>query len=222
MGRLRILVIEDDEHMARALSVALSAVGYEVETLADGITLDAATTRFHPDLAMLDVMLPQGPDGFALARHLRALGTPVLFLTARDGLQDRLAGFDAGADDYIVKPFAMAELLARTRAVLRRSGRLTSPIVEVRDLLIDDANRTVTRGGEPVEVTPTEFNLLWTLAREPGRTFSKLQLLSLVWGFDQYDPNLVEVHVSSLRRKLEALGPRLVHTERGQGYVVRP
>ncbi|MHB8467852.1 MAG: response regulator transcription factor [Acidimicrobiales bacterium] len=216
----RLLVVEDDEHLARALSVSLGAAGYEVRTLHDGASL-AEASEFHPDLAVLDVMLPNGPDGFAVARHMRALGVGVLFLTAADALEDRLAGFASGADDYLVKPFAMSELMARIRAVLRRSGRLTSPLIEVRDLVIDDANRVVTRGGKVVDLTPTEYSLLWTLAREPGRVFSKLQLLSLVWGFDQYDPNLVEVHVSSLRRKLGPFGPRLVHTERGRGYVVR-
>jgi DNA-binding response OmpR family regulator len=116
----------------------------------------------------------------------------------------------------------MAELLARVHVVLRRNGRLASPIVEIRDLVIDDSTRTATRAGEKVDLTPTEYSLLWTLARDPGRIFSKLQLLSLVWRFDQYDPNLVEVHISSLRRKLEAFGPRLIHTERGVGYVLRP
>ena len=215
-------MVEDDEHLSRALTVALGAVGFDVETMPDGHALTAAVERFHPDLALLDVMLPKGPDGFALARQLRALGVPLLFVTAADALDDRLAGFAAGADDYVIKPFAMAELLARASAVLRRSGRLVSKVVEVRDLVVDEANRTVTRAGTSVELTDTEFNLLWTLTRRPGRVLSKVQLLSLVWGFDQYDPNLVEVHVSSLRRKLEALGPRLVHTERGRGYVVRP
>jgi len=219
----RVLMVEDDVYLARAVAVALRAVGYEVETVAHGNALRETTDRFHPDLAVLDVRLPSGPDGFALARQVRAeVGIPVLFLTAADALEDRLAGFEAGGDDYLVKPFAMAELLARIHVVLRRNGRLASPIIEIRDLVIDDSTRTATRAGEKVDLTPTEYSLLWTLARDPGRIFSKLQLLSLVWRFDQYDPNLVEVHTSSLRRKLEAFGPRLIHTERGVGYVLRP
>jgi DNA-binding response OmpR family regulator len=148
-------------------------------------------------------------------------GIPVIFLTAADALQDRLTGFEAGGDDYVVKPFAMAELLARVRALLRRSGRLDSPVIEIRDLLIDDSAKQAFRSGASLDLTPTEFELLSVLARSPNEVYSKGQLLSQVWGFDAYDPNLVEVHMSALRRKLEAHGPRLVHTVRGRGYVFR-
>ena len=145
----------------------------------------------------------------------------MLFLTAADAVEDRLRGFEVGGDDYLVKPFAMAELLARIRALLRRTGRETSATRQVRDLMIDEASRTVHRAGVQVDLTGTEFDLLWALARNPGATLSKVQLLSQVWGFDLYEPNLVEVHVSALRRKLEAHGPRVIHTERGRGYVLR-
>jgi DNA-binding response OmpR family regulator len=222
-SRPRVLVVEDDAALRRALVATLDASGFEVLGLADGLELTDEVDRFRPDLAVLDVGFGTGPDGFTQARLLRGQhGVPVIFVTAADALEDRLRGFEVGADDYLVKPFAMAELLARARVVLRRSGRLSSPTIEVRDLLVDEANRLVRRGGEVVELTKTEFEVLCALAREPGRVLSKVQLLALVWGFDEFAPNLVEVHVSSLRRKLEAHGPRLIHTERGEGYVLRP
>jgi DNA-binding response OmpR family regulator len=146
----------------------------------------------------------------------------MLFVTAADALEDRLRGFELGADDYLVKPFPMAELIARVRAILRRSGRLRSPTLEVRDLVLDEVNNIALRSGQPLDLTPTEFNLLHTLAKDAGKVFSKSRLLSLVWGWENYPHNLVEVHISALRRKLEEHGPRLIHTERGAGYVLRP
>jgi DNA-binding response OmpR family regulator len=216
------MIIEDDTALRLAITVALEAVGYTSTALADGRGVDAVATAFRPDLAIVDVRLPVGPDGFCLGQTLRIAGVPVVFVTAADALEERLRGFEIGADDYLVKPFAMAELLARVNAVLRRSGRASSASFEVRDLLIDDVNRVAIRGGEQLELTKTEFDLLSTLAREPGRVFSKIQLLSLVWGFEDYAPNVVEVHMSALRRKLEMHGPRLILTERGEGYVLRP
>ena len=219
----RILLVEDDQSLAFALRVGLRRAGYLVEVAENGSNFADLVDHFRPDLALLDISLPGELNGFNLAAELRARSdAPLLFVTAADTLQDRLAGFEAGADDYVVKPFALAELLARVRAVLRRSGRLVSGAVQIRDLVIDDTHRTVTRAGQPVPLTPTEFDLLSTLARAPGTVFSKAQLLSLVWGFAQYDQNLVEVHVSALRRKVERGGVRLIHTERGVGYVLRP
>ncbi len=219
----RLLVVEDDESLRHGIDSVLVGNGYQVRAVPDGDDLDDLIMQYRPDLALLDVRLPGALDGFAIADRLRTeAGTPVLFITAADALEDRLRGFDLGADDYLVKPFAMAELLARVRAVLRRSGRLSSSTHEFRDLLVDEAERLILRGGVPVEVTKKEFELLAVLAREPGRVFSKVRLLSLVWGFDEYDSNLVEVYVSTLRRKLESLGPRLIHTERGEGYVLGP
>ena len=223
MSAPRLLFIEDDPSLREAVTVTLRQAGYEVRSDADGSDLASAVAEFHPDLAILDVRLPEGDDGIALATRLRAMtDLPIVFVTAADNLDDRLRGFEVGADDYLVKPFAVAELLVRVRAVLRRAGRLSSPTYEVFDLFIDEANRTARRGSTDLSLTKTEFELLMVFAREPGRVFSKTQLLSLVWGFDGYQGNLVEVHVSALRRKLEALGGRLIHTERGEGYVLRP
>src|SRR5439155_20614332 len=142
---------------------------------------------------------------------------PIVFLTARDAVRDRLTGFGLGADDYLVKPFALEELLARVRAVLRRTGRLGAPL-EAGDVLIDEQAGLATRGGESLQLTPTELRLLAYLIRNRGLVMSKHQILSQVWGYEAYDPNLVEVHVSALRRKLEARGPRILETVRGLGY----
>jgi two-component system OmpR family response regulator len=173
------------------------------------------------DSPILDITLP-GPDGLALARALRARSDlPILFLTARDGLDDRLAGFAAGADDYLVKPFALAELLARMQALLRRSGRRLSATIEVGDLVLDESASAAWRAGRPLGLTPTEFRLLAYLLARRGRTVSKAELLTQVWGYGSYDPNLVEVRISSLRRKLEAHGTRILHTVHGHGYTVR-
>lgn len=219
----RVLVVEDDGLIRSTLEVALAGEGYVVLALPDGTSLLSCLEEFRPDLALLDVRLPTGPDGYGMARSLRDRSTlPILFLTAADTVDDRLAGFQAGGDDYLVKPFSMAELLARVQALLRRAGRLTSRSWQVADLVVDDGARSVARGGVPVELTRTEYDLLAMLAQNVGVVLSKTQLLTKVWGFDAYDANLVEVHMSALRRKLEAAGPRLIHTVRGAGYVLRP
>ena len=220
--RPRVLVVEDDTPIRSALEVALRAEGYEVRAEPDGSALMQVAEQFLPDLAVLDVRLPVGPDGFVMAGLLRRVSTlPVLFLTAADSVEDRLAGFQAGADDYLVKPFSMAELLARVSALLRRCGRLASPTWQLGDLVVDDGARTVVRGGVPLELTRTEYDLLAMLAQHVGRVLSKTQLLTSVWGFEAYDANLVEVHMSALRKKLESAGPRVIHTVRGAGYVLR-
>jgi DNA-binding response OmpR family regulator len=218
----RLLLVEDDDSLRASLADALRSCGFTVLALPDGATLLDSVATFLPDAAILDIGLGDGPDGFELAQTLRQHAScSIVFLTARDGLQDRLQGFEIGADDYIVKPFAFAELLARVRAVLRRSGRLATQVIEIRDLIFDEQNHTAVRGGQKLELTQTEFELLRVFAREPNKAFSKPQLLSLVWDFDEYDPNLVEVHVSALRKKMEARGPRMIHTVRGVGYELR-
>ena len=208
--------------MRTSLEVALREEGYQVCACADAVALRLVLEQFRPDLAILDVRLAAGPDGYATARLLRAQSElPVIMLTAADAVAERLEGFNAGADDYLVKPFSMAELLARVDALLRRAGSLISAVRQIGDVIIDHAARTVLRAGTTMELTRTEFDLLATLAKHPGQVLSKVQLLSQVWGFDAYDVNLVEVHMSSLRRKLEAQGPRIIQTVRGVGYVVR-
>ena len=216
----RVVLVEDDPLIRDAVGDSLRDAGMEVEALADGADLAAVLDRFRPDVAVLDVMLP-GRDGLALARECCGpRDVPVVFVTARDTVPDRLAGFAAGGDDYLVKPFAVEELLVRLRAVLRRTGR-GQQVVGVGDLVVDETAAVAVRDGAPLDLTATEFKLLVHLARHRGQTLSKVQLLTQVWGYEAYDPNLVEVHVSALRRKLEAHGPRLLHTVRGLGYVLR-
>lgn len=215
-----VLLVEDAPAIRLAVRAALTAEGFAVEPLADGATLEQELTRVRPDLVVLDVMLP-GRDGFALLEVVRATGdVPVLMLTARDATADRVRGLTSGADDYLVKPFAMAELVARCRVLLRRGGVV--PVLRVGDLELRDEGRQVSRAGAPIELTETERRVLAYVAARPGRTVSKTQLLTAVWGYDGFDPNLVEVHVSALRRKLEQHGPRVLHTVRGAGYRFDP
>lgn len=206
-----------------ALGVALEAEGYRFRGEADGTAIRRTCEEFSPDLAILDVRLPVGPGGYAIARRMRFSGdVPLLFLTVANTPADRLAGFAAGGDGYLAKPFVMDELLARVRALLRRSGKLESDEWQLAGLAINRATRTVSRGGRVIDLTATEFDLLDVLARHQGHTLSKLQLLQQVWGLDAYGENMVEVHVSALRRKLETQGPRLIHTIFKVGYVLRP
>ena len=218
----RIVVVEDDDSLRHALEVTLREEGYEVAALANGDVVDATFDAFRPDLAILDIRLPGPMSGLEIARAWRGRSDlPILFVTAADSVEDRVAGFDAGGDDYLTKPFAMPELLARVHALLRRAGRLSSSVRQLGDIVMDEGARTVHRNGKAIELTRREFDLLATLARRPGQVFSKDRLLVLVWGYEHYDRNVVEVHVSALRRKLEVHGPRAVHTVRGIGYVLR-
>jgi len=216
----RVLVVEDDAAIRDSVAGALSDAGYTVHGLPDGSRLEAELERFRPDVVIVDWMLP-GRDGPTLARVVRARSpAPVMLLTARDAVADRLRGFEAGVDDYLAKPFAVAELLARLRVVLRRTGG-TQTVVQVDDLLVDPAAAVVSRAGQRLELTATELRLLTFLAENRDRVLSPTQILTQVWGYDDYADNLVQVHVSALRRKLEAHGPRLLHTVRGVGYVLR-
>jgi two-component system, OmpR family, response regulator len=219
-GDARVLVVEDADAIRAAVESGLLGAGHEVVARPDGRDLERVLTEFRPDLVVLDVMLP-GRDGFALLRVVRSHSDAgVVMLTARDGIDDRLRGFDTGADDYVVKPFVLAELVARVGALLRRLGRVQSTIT-VADLMVDPDAGRVRRGASEIVLTATEFKFLCYLAEHRDKVVTKTQILSAVWGFDVYDANLVEVHISALRRKLEQHGPRLLHTLRGLGYVLR-
>jgi len=213
----RVVVVEDDAAVREAIVGALRGEGFAAHGLADAVAPEPLLA-FAPDLAILDVMLPSG-DGLTLARALRTQRElAIIFLTARDAVADRVAGLELGADDYLIKPFALEELLARARAVLRRTGQLPS-VLEVGELLIEEDAGAVSWARRTLDLTPTELRLLAFLARHRGQVLSKDQLLTQVWGYDAYDRNLVEVHVSALRRKLRAAGaPALIHTVRGLGY----
>jgi DNA-binding response OmpR family regulator len=219
----RILVIEDDEDIAQALQRSLRMEGYEVRTAGDGAEgLEQAHT-FAPDLVILDLGLPK-VDGIDVARSLRERDDlPILILTARDALESRVEGLDAGADDYLVKPFERQELLARLRALLRRRPPRGSAPLRVGDLSLNVDTHEVSRAERALELTQREFELLEYLMRNERIVISRQRLLDEVWGYDPFSTtNTIEVFVSNLRRKLEADGePRLLHTIRGAGYVLR-
>jgi two-component system, OmpR family, response regulator MprA len=222
---VRILVVDDEPAVRHAVDRALRLEGYETQLAADGLeALDALAER-APDALVLDVLMPH-LDGIEVCRRLRAAGdrTPVLVLTARDGVPDRVRGLDAGADDYLVKPFALEELLARLRALLRRTTAAEQDeVLRHADLELDPAGHTVRRGRRPIELTRTEFLLLELFLRHPRQVLTRSQIFERVWGYD-FGPasNSLEVYVGYLRRKLEAGGePRLLQTVRGVGYVLR-
>lgn len=217
-----MLLIDDEAAVRQDLAVAFRGEGYCVRVEPDGSALREVAEEFQPDVAVVDLRLPVGPDGLAMARMLRqADDVPVLILSSVDSLEGRLAAFDAGAEDHVAKPFSTAEVVARTQALLRRAGRLASGPLRVADIVIDDSTHTVSRSGEPVNLTSIEYDLLLLLARRANRILSKPHLLAKLGDVDAYDPNIIEVHVSALRRKLEAHGPRVIDTVRGVGYVLR-
>jgi len=220
-GTPRVLVVEDSETIREMIGEALAEAGYHTDTRRDGDELEEALDGLRPDLVVLDVMLP-GRDGFALIDVIREWGDiGIVLITARDALQDRLRGLDGGADDYVVKPFELAELVSRVGAVLRRRGRLPQ-VVQVGDLMLDVDAGVAARDGHRLDLTGTELRLLTFLVEQRGAIVNAGQILNAVWGYDAYDPNLVQVHVSGLRRKLEAHGPRMLHTVRGIGYRLQP
>lgn len=219
----RVWLVEGDARLRNSLVGLFEQEGYEVCAEPDGSDLEGVLQRFHPDLAILDLSLPGRSDGYSLARRIRSQGdVPIVFVTAADSPDARVEAFKVGADDYIVKPILTAELLGRVRAILRRAGRERSAVLQVDDLVIDEAGRTAVFGGRTLDLTATEFELLLSLVRHRGRVLSKAQLMSHLWGLDDdVDPNRLEFQVSSLRRKLEAHGPRRIHTVRGVGYVFK-
>jgi len=222
----RILVVDDERALRDSLRRALALEGYEVELATDG--QDAlqrlAADPVAPDAIVLDVLMP-GLDGLEVARRLREAGdrTPILMLTARAEVEDRVAGLDAGADDYVVKPFALDELFARVRALLRRADREESEVLRFADLELEPATREVRRGGERIELTRTEFALLELFLRNPRQVLTLSLIFERVWGYDfGLSSNSLDVYIGYLRRKTEAGGrPRLIYTVRGVGYALR-
>ncbi|GAB3016985.1 DNA-binding response regulator [Nocardioides flavus (ex Wang et al. 2016)] len=226
-SRPRVLVVDDDRAVRDSLRRSLEFNGYEVVLAADGAEGLVAVGSHQPDVVVIDVMMPR-LDGIETTRALRAAGNdvPVLVLTARDAVGDRVEGLDAGADDYLTKPFALEELLARLRALLRRvvpDGDAENEVLSFADLTMDVASRDVSRGGRAIELTRTEFTLLEMFLRRPRRVLDRSFILEEVWGYDfPTSANSLEVYVGYLRRKTEAEGePRLIQTVRGVGYVLK-
>jgi two-component system response regulator MprA len=227
---MRILVVDDDQAVRESLRRSLAFNGYEVDLARDGLEALAAIADRRPDAVVLDVMMPR-LDGVETCRRLRSAGEdlPVLVLTARDAVSDRVAGLDAGADDYLPKPFALEELLARLRALLRRTHGGTTPadtepdVLRFSDLSLDTRTREVLRGEREIRLTRTEYHLLELLLLHPRQVLSRTQILNDVWGFDfPTTANSLEVYIGYLRRKTEEGGePRLIHTVRGVGYTLR-
>jgi two-component system response regulator MprA len=219
----RVLVVEDDEEIADVVRRALRQAGHEVRTASDGVAALSAADEFVPDLVVLDLGLPR-LDGVEVAQRLRSESdVPILILTARAETDDRVSGLDSGADDYLVKPFDLSELLARTRALMRRRPPRGSASLTVGDLRLNPDTREVRRGDREIELTNREFELLEYLMRNERLVVSRERLLEEVWGYDPLSmTNTIDVFISNLRRKLEEGGePRLLHTKRGAGYVVK-
>jgi two-component system OmpR family response regulator len=223
-GPARLLVVEDEQTILELLSGSLRFAGFDVVTAASGAEALRAVAASRPDLVLLDVMMPDG-DGFEVVRRLRLSGphVPVIFLTARDGVRERVAGLALGADDYVTKPFSLDEVVERIRAVLRRAGPAAAATrLRVAGLELDEDSHEVSRDGTLIALTPTEFRLLQFLMVNAGRVLSKGQILDHVWGHNPAgEGNVVEPCVSYLRRKVDQGEPHLIHTIRGLGYVLR-
>ena len=221
----RVLVVDDEENVTHLVSSALRFDGFETMTADSGPSALAKIVEYDPDLVVLDVMMP-GRDGLGVLQDLRAAGSqvPVIFLTARDTAGDRVSGLRAGADDYVVKPFSIEELLARVHAVLRRSvpDDARDGVLRIADLELDENSHEVTRAGVEVHLTATEFELLRYLMRNERVVLSKAQILDRVWKYDfQGQSNIVELYIGYLRKKVDATDPKLIHTIRGAGYVIK-
>lgn len=219
----RILIIEDDEAIVRVLRRSLAYEGYTVDAAFDGETGLALARDAHPDLVILDWMLP-GMDGLEVCQRLRAGGNvPILMLTAKDTVSDRVQGLDAGADDYMVKPFQLEELLARVRALLRRTQPERVPVLNFADLVLDTSTRQAMRKGRTISLTAKEYDLLELFMRHPRQVLTREMIFDRVWGYDfGGESNVLDVYIRYLRQKLESKGEnRLIHTVRGVGYVLR-
>ncbi|MCR8946069.1 response regulator transcription factor [Streptomyces sp. OUCMDZ-4982] len=226
---VRVLVVDDEAPLAELLSMALRYEGWEVRSAGDGAGAVRAARDFRPDAVVLDVMLPD-MDGLSVLGRLRRehSDVPVLFLTARDAVEDRIAGLTAGGDDYVTKPFSLEEVVARLRGLIRRSGTAlaaerSQSTLTVGDLVLDEDSHEVSRGGDAIHLTATEFELLRFLMRNPRRVLSKAQILDRVWNYDfGGQANVVELYISYLRKKIDAGRTPMIHTRRGAGYLIKP
>jgi len=216
-------VVEDDQEISAALRTGLEDVGYDVHIVRDGERAIRLLSRAKFSVVLLDLMLP-GADGFRVCQSMRESGdtTPVLMLTARDGVKDRVTGLDTGADDYLAKPFEFEELLARIRALLRRELAAKSAVVQVEDLVVDTAKRRVERGGRPIHLTPREYDLLVALAMRSSRILTREIIQQIVWNADDTSSNTVDAHMRNLRKKIDHAFPKkLIHTIYGVGYILK-
>ncbi|MBA8848090.1 response regulator transcription factor [Microcella alkalica] len=225
---IRALVVDDEPSLADLVSMALRYEGWEVRTALTGADAVKHAREFAPDVVVLDIMLPD-IDGLEVLRRLRADGrdVPVLFLTAKDSVDDRVVGLTAGGDDYVTKPFSLEEVVARLRGLIRRSAMVVSerpdPELRVGDLVLNEESYEVRRGDVEIELTATEFELLRYLMRNPRRVLSKAQILDRVWSYDFGGrSSIVEIYISYLRKKIDTLGPAMIHTVRGVGYMIKP
>lgn len=225
---LRALVVDDDEALRELIALTLRYEGWDVDTASNGLEALTAVRKHSPDVMVLDIMMPE-LDGMAVIRRLREEGleVPVLFLSAKDGLDDRIAGLTAGGDDYVTKPFSLEEVIARLRALVRRSlltlAQSAEPTIRVGDLVLNEDSYEVTRDGQSIELTSTEFELLRYLMRNPRRVVSKAQILDRVWDYDfGGKQSVVELYISYLRKKIDAGRPPMIHTVRGAGYMIKP
>lgn len=225
--KVTVLVVDDEQTLADLLASALRYEGWDVSTASTGIQAVNVAQELDPDIVVLDVMLPDF-DGLEVMRRIRSRRptVPVLFLTARDAVEDRVAGLTAGGDDYVTKPFSLEEVVARLRALLRRSGAVSeeeSNRLQVGDLIMDEDSHEVWRDGTPIRLTATEFELLRYLMRNPRRVLSKAQILDRVWSYDfGGQANIVELYISYLRRKIDKGRKPMIHTMRGIGYILKP